>query len=179
MRAVRYTDYALRRFFQKAREKDWFENTLFVITGDHIGRIQNPYYFSRTARFEVPILYYHPKEEWRDTITSVTQHIDIMPSILDYLNYDLPYSAFGQSIFDQNRTGKAYAYLEGLFHYIDDDFVLNFNGKENKGLFDYRRDPNQLKRKNEDLPEHSKRMEQHLKAVIQRHHQGMIFNKLH
>ncbi len=179
MRAVRYTDYALGQFFQKIKKEPWFDRTLFVITGDHIGLIDKPYYFSRTSRFEVPILYYHPQEQWRDTITSVTQHIDIMPSILDYLNYDLPYTAFGQSVFDPNRQGRAYAYLEGLYHYIDDDFVLNFDGRENRGMFDFRKDPHQHHPMNKELPEHNKRMEEHLKAVIQRHHRAMLHNSLY
>ena len=101
-----------------------------------------------------------------------------MPSVLDYLNYDLPYAAFGQSIFNPERKGRAYAYLEGIYHYIDDDFVLNFDGQKNRGIFDFRKDPNQLKRKNEEQPAHAQLMEQHLKAVIQRHHRGMLFNDL-
>src|SRR5699024_5906545 len=33
--AVRYTDYALGKFIENAREKPWFKNTVFVIVADH------------------------------------------------------------------------------------------------------------------------------------------------
>ena len=34
-KCIRYTDHALRRFFETARRQPWFKNTLFVLTSDH------------------------------------------------------------------------------------------------------------------------------------------------
>ena len=34
-RCIQYTDFALKRFFEKASTMPWYKNTLFVITADH------------------------------------------------------------------------------------------------------------------------------------------------
>ena len=34
---VAYFDHALQKFFETAEQMPWYKNTLFVITGDHIG----------------------------------------------------------------------------------------------------------------------------------------------
>ena len=32
---VEYADWALRKFFEEARKQPWFDNTIFVLEGDH------------------------------------------------------------------------------------------------------------------------------------------------
>ena len=32
---VEYADWALRQFFEEARKQPWFDNTIFVLEGDH------------------------------------------------------------------------------------------------------------------------------------------------
>ncbi len=35
LKAIAYSDYALRRFFETAQTRPWYKDTLFVITADH------------------------------------------------------------------------------------------------------------------------------------------------
>ena len=35
MQIVEYADWALRQFFEEARKQPWFDNTIFVLEGDH------------------------------------------------------------------------------------------------------------------------------------------------
>src|SRR5690606_8519886 len=37
--AVKYADWALGQFFREAKTKDWYDNTLFVVMGDHGARV--------------------------------------------------------------------------------------------------------------------------------------------
>ena len=32
---MKYTDYALKRFFEMAKQQKWYKNTIFVIVADH------------------------------------------------------------------------------------------------------------------------------------------------
>ena len=32
---IGYTDFSFKKFFEASKEEDWFDNTIFVITGDH------------------------------------------------------------------------------------------------------------------------------------------------
>ncbi|HEY3423192.1 MAG TPA: sulfatase-like hydrolase/transferase, partial [Negativicutes bacterium] len=56
---VRYSDYALGKFFDQSRDHSWFNNTLFVVVADHgarvYGRAQIP-----IKSYEIPLLIYAP-----------------------------------------------------------------------------------------------------------------------
>ena len=113
-RATLYTDWALGQFFEEARKQIWFDNTLFVITADHTGEHSTrEEYQTVVGRYKIPILYYKPNEIKAAVLPRAGQQIDIVPSILDFLNFDAPYLSFGRSIFTPLSTpdpkGEQYA----------------------------------------------------------------------
>ena len=84
--SVGYADFALQNFFNLASQASWYANTLFVITADHTGPANSPYYQTSKGIFEIPIIYYCPSDSTlRGINTNVTQQGDILPSILDFL----------------------------------------------------------------------------------------------
>ncbi|MEY4903750.1 MAG: hypothetical protein RLZZ292_1565 [Bacteroidota bacterium] len=147
----------------------------------------------------------HPPLLWRGKGGGLSQ-IDILPSILDYLHYDLPYPAFGTSIFEGNNFEDSpfekntfqdsffvekgilkkiflkkrynYNYFDGVYQIMDGQYILLFDGKENLGLFDYLLDPNLQKNIALSSPEATQRLERQLKLVLQRHHVAMMRNEL-
>jgi phosphoglycerol transferase MdoB-like AlkP superfamily enzyme len=104
-RSVLYTDDALRQFFDTAKKQSWFDKTLFVIAADHIGAgCLEPKYQTKVGRYAIPILFYKPNEIKPEVLqNSVVQQQDIMPSVLDFLNYKKPFLSFGRSIFNKNK----------------------------------------------------------------------------
>jgi len=80
---VLYTDDALRQFFRDYRERPEFENTIFVITGDH--RLIPIPQSSQIARYHVPLIVYSPLLERRATFASVSTHADVVPTLLGFL----------------------------------------------------------------------------------------------
>ncbi|MEK7257271.1 MAG: sulfatase-like hydrolase/transferase, partial [Bacteroidota bacterium] len=48
---VEYVDWSLQKFFREASQKDWFENTLFVIVADHGSSV--------VKRYDLPLSYVH------------------------------------------------------------------------------------------------------------------------
>ncbi len=105
-RSVLYTDDALRQFFETVKKQSWFSNTLFVIAADHIGAgCLEPKYQTKVGRYNIPILFYKPNEIKAELLqNTVVQQQDIMPSILDFLNYKHPFLSFGRSIFNKNKS---------------------------------------------------------------------------
>lgn len=107
-RCIEYTDFALRKFFDQVSKMPWYNNTLFVITADHASaQINLKEYNTARGYFSVPIIFFDPgvvtvndTGEPQPLIDEIVQQIDIMPSILSYLNYDRPYVAFGRNVFD-------------------------------------------------------------------------------
>ena len=108
---VQYTDLALRKFFDSIKDQDWFNNTLFVITADHTNRSYTPIYRNNMGIFRVPIAFYDPSNSDLKSYTNdIIQQVDIMPSVLSYLNYPNDYMAFGNDIFDEKQEKYAISY---------------------------------------------------------------------
>ncbi len=58
---VAYTDYSLKKFFEKASKMSWFDNTLFVFTADHANQSYYPEYKTNIGVFAVPIIFHKPE----------------------------------------------------------------------------------------------------------------------
>lgn len=89
LKSVRYTDYSLEKFFACARTKDWYANTLFILTADHTGpELSKAGGF--VERYEIPLVFYGPNMPWLKKLNTAqpAQQIDILPTILDVLNLE-------------------------------------------------------------------------------------------
>jgi phosphoglycerol transferase MdoB-like AlkP superfamily enzyme len=180
VRSFRYADDALRQFFATAATKPWFNRTLFVLSADHIGLInpEHPQYYSQNGRFKIPILFYYPNGKLKGENNAVCQQIDIMPSVLDYLHYDLPFSAFGRSIFGNEANHYFYGYSDNIYQISDGKFSLLYDGKEIQDLYDLNQNPEMNKNVNDQYPEMKQLFLEKLKAYIQRYNQSMVKNGL-
>jgi phosphoglycerol transferase MdoB-like AlkP superfamily enzyme len=176
--SVMYTDYSLREFFKTAEKKDWFDNTLFVITADHTSEGYYPYYQSSVGQYAIPFIFYRKNSDLKGFSDEIVQQTDIMPSILNYLGYDQDYVAFGSSVFDTTAPRFSIHYISGLYGLIKDGYLLEYDGNRSTGLFDLNADKLQthnLVRQN--LPV-MKNLENFLKALVQQYNNRMIENRL-
>ncbi len=177
--SIGYTDYSLRKFFETAKKMPWFKNTLFVLSADHTGVSGDEFYSNRIGNNAIPIIYYLPNSNLKKLDSTVTQQIDIMPSVLDYINYPFNYFAFGNSVFDSTGQHHALMYYSGLYQLIDKDYVLEFEGDRAGYLYNYSNDS--LLKNNVILKEAAKgkEMERKIKAIIQTYQHSLITNKMH
>jgi uncharacterized sulfatase len=84
---ILYTDHALKEFMDQYRKRPEFNNTIFIITGDHGMQELNLYRFSFLERFHVPLIIYSPMlKKRRPTFYSVSSHLDITPTVLAMLH---------------------------------------------------------------------------------------------
>lgn len=174
---VEYTDWALQTFFKDAAKMPWYNNTLFVITSDHTGPSDNPFYLNPVGNYRIPILLFDPSVNLGQTIQTVTQQIDIMPTILEYLNYPEPYFAFGKNALDLNKKSFALSYLNSTYQFITDNYFLQFDGTNTLGMYDLPTD-SLLKNNlvNAGYPEKVE-IENKLKAVIQTYNGRLLNNQ--
>lgn len=182
-KTVEYTDMALRKFFDHARRQPWYNNTLFVLTGDHTNMTEYPYYRTNLGTFQVPVVFYHPA----DTLfqggehPGIAQHIDIMPTILGYTGCARPYVAFGIDLL-ATPEAETYAveYVNGIYQIIQGDYLLQFDGENATGLYQFTTD-SLLTRNLLSSPghsEHGQQLSTLLKAFVQSYMQRMNENKL-
>lgn len=81
--SILYTDDALKLYFEKAKTLPGYENTVFIITGDH--RLPDLPMDTRIGRYHVPLIVYSPMLKEARSIKAVSSQFDIAPSILSFL----------------------------------------------------------------------------------------------
>ena len=176
--SIGYSDYSLSKFFKSASKMPWFENTLFVITADHTSENYYPQYQTMLGNYSIPIVFYRPDSELKSFTKHIAQQIDIMPSVLSFLNFDKDYIAFGKDLFNEQTDNFAVSYLNENYQIIKGDNVLSFNGKESVSLHNYKLDnllKNNLIEKEDSV---RNEMETFLKAIIQQYNDRIINNNL-
>lgn len=187
-KCIRYTDNALRRFFQTASQQPWFNNTIFVIMADHTNQLTRPESLTSLGLFTIPIAIYDPSGELpRGKMNRVAQQIDITPTLLSIFGYDKPYLAFGKNLLSQdsaNFINWAVNYCNDIYQYVEDDYLLQFDGENIVALYNYVADPLQkhnlledskFKKQNSKLIDH---MTLRLKAIVQSYMRRMVENRL-
>jgi len=176
-RSIAYADYSLKKFFETAKKTEWFDNTLFVLTADHTSYTNSKIYGNKFGMYNIPILYYAPEKIPAKQSEKITQQVDIMPSVLDFLNYDKQFYSFGNSVFSK-ANDYSVNYLSGVYQYINGDFTYLFDGDSSIALYNFKNDSllyhNMLGYK----PKTIKRMNKELKAIIQTYNNDLINNKL-
>lgn len=83
---VVYTDDAYRYFFNEYKKRPDYNNTIFIITGDH--RMPEIPILNQLDRFHVPLIIFSPMLKRTAVFSSVSSQFDIAPSILAFLNKD-------------------------------------------------------------------------------------------
>lgn len=197
-KVVRYTDYALSEFFKTAKKMPWYNNTLFVIVADHPAQsvipsntddIENSgeelssylatYYKNTSGRYAIPILLFSPGDSsFIGTNQNTVQQTDLMPTILDYLNYDEPFISFGSSIFSNDTNGVALQFVNGLYQITSGKYSLLFDGTKSVSLFNNENDPGHKVNLVNKETETAKKLELKIKAILQEYFNRMIDNNM-
>ena len=103
---VKYTDYALKLFFELAKKESWFKDTVFVIVSDHCassaGRTELP-----LDRYRIPCLIYADFLE-AEQIDKLASQIDVMPTVMGLLNFSYESKFLGQDIRTWYYQPRAY-----------------------------------------------------------------------
>ena len=172
-----YSDDALRKYFNRVKNADWYENTVFIITADHTAQSVDKKYGSSKGIYAIPLVIFDPSNTVHQLIKNTTQQADITPTALDYLGIPVDMIAFGQSALNANQDGFSVSYLSGLYQLIRNEHTILFDGE--KLVSAYYNDDNQLKTRFIQKPTKAiNESEEKLKAIIQAYNDRMINNKL-
>jgi hypothetical protein len=157
----------------------WFKNTLFVLTADHATVSDFPEYQTDCGYMSIPIAFYHGGDSLMPSVyNTISQQTDIMPSVLSYLHYNGPVTSFGKSIFTETNSHFAANYNNGGFQWLQDQYLLQYDGKKTTGLFDYVNDRLLKKNLRDQMPMKRDSLEIKMKAFIQQYHNRLTEDKL-
>lgn len=181
-KCIRYTDMALREFFETAKKQPWYKNTIFIMTSDHTNAIDHKEYATDLGVYVAPILFFDPSGEMpRGQRQGIAQQIDIMPTILNYLGYNKPYVAFGIDLFNTPADKTwAVSYNGGIYQYVKGDYFIQFDGTKLKAAYNYKKDWMMTTNLVNDQSKEAvlTAMTKELKAIIQSYMQRMQNNAL-
>jgi phosphoglycerol transferase MdoB-like AlkP superfamily enzyme len=104
---VKYTDYAIKEFINKATTKPWFKDTIFVILADHNGGSAGKNTLP-TYRYKIPLMIYAPEIIKPKVVHKLASQIDTMPTVMGVLNFSYKSLFYGNNILDDSFKQRAF-----------------------------------------------------------------------
>ena len=106
---VKYTDWAIGNFLDRAAAKPWFKNTVFVIVADHCassaGKTDLP-----VERYHIPAIIYAPAHIAPARMDRLASQIDLAPTLLGLLHFKYESRFLGYDMFDL-EPGRERAFI--------------------------------------------------------------------
>ncbi len=171
--SMRYADWSLGEFFRIARSEKYFQDTLFIVTGDH-GFGSPPAITGMNAeRFHVPLLFYAPGvfPDLKGRRQTVASQVDIGPSLIGLLGLNRPHQGWGRNLFASSLADSGFAVVKPSggkeeVALIEGNYLLMRSPKEKARLYRYSLD---FPPRSELLDDEarSQAMEHRLKAYVQ------------
>ncbi len=141
--SLRFFDYSVANFIEKAKKETYFNNTIFVFFGDHgvIGNADhvypNAWTSHRLTEEHIPLIFYAPKLITPQKRKETVSQIDILPTIASLANKDYTNTSLGRNLLDSTKKGN-YAFT--IFHdagkigIVSDSFyyVHNYNTNDDE-----------------------------------------------
>lgn len=120
--AVKYADYALGQFFEKAKQSSYWKNTVFLVVADHNSRVYGAELVP-VNRFHIPALIIGADIEAKH-FKHLASQIDLLPTLLSVAGIDAEYPAIGHDLVDPvnaNSEGRAIMQFGGTQAYMQED----------------------------------------------------------
>lgn len=107
--AMRYADWALGQFFDKIKDSDFYDNTVFVLVGDHGFGTDTQLTDIDLLRFHVPLLIMGGgiQNLYGDSSDMVGSQVDIVPTVAGLLGGESRYGCWGRDLLAVNDKGFA------------------------------------------------------------------------
>ena len=143
----RFLDHSLGYYFDQARKEKYFDNTVFLIFGDHgtgNGSQDRRFGGLSPGPFHVPFLIYAPKLiKEKKSIDAVMSELDVMPTLASLMGKPYINTTLGRDILDPALEGKGGAFtftpfeFPPRFGFMDDNYYVNVEPDETYSLYDF------------------------------------------
>lgn len=132
---VRYADWALGQFFERARQAPYWENTIFLVVADHDSRV-----FGETL---VPVRHFHipavivgggiaPRQD-----ESIISQIDLPPTLLSLAGITCTHPMLGHDL-TRSTPNRAIMQYENNYGYLKGDDLVVLLPSKSAAQFSYK-----------------------------------------
>ena len=99
---VEYADWSIRQFIHKASQQPWFDNTIFVLLGDHGKLVGNPDSEMPQSYNHIPLMFYAPALLTAEEKENFGGQIDVAPTLLGMLRINYIQNNLGIDLLKDN-----------------------------------------------------------------------------
>jgi len=125
LNSLYYADWAIGEFFKLAKQTDYYRNTIFILTGDHISPFDaEPKHVP--SRYHIPLLIIGP-DLAPAKIDRIGSQLDILPSIIDLAGWSMPYTGLGRSLFQETPPSGIFTVNGNIIDWIEANAWLSHN----------------------------------------------------
>lgn len=122
LNACYYTDKSLGEFIRQAKKKDWWDNTLIIITADHGHRFPNPDELKEKERFKIPMLWLGGAVAKQDTlIQTFGVQTDISNTLLSQFGIHASDFTFSKNLMAPDAKSFAVYVFNNGYGYVAPD----------------------------------------------------------
>mgnify|MGYP003290924014 CR=1 FL=1 len=125
MQALEYADWSLGHFMALASECSWYDETLFVITGDHGSAIGVDYEINESFN-HVPLIFYSPKHIAPEVRNDLVSQMDITPTAMSMLGVEYDNHTMGIDLTQHSRRMIPYG-ADGHIAARDEHWIYNYD----------------------------------------------------
>ena len=139
--AMKYSDWALGQFFRRIKKTPYYDNTIFVIVGDHGFGTDDQLTEVNLLRFHVPMLILGSDIQ-PARFSRVGSQVDIIPTILGQVEGESTQPCFGRDLLAIDSTDKGFAIIkasgnEPTTALVEADRILTFDQERGSHLYRY------------------------------------------
>lgn len=131
LRIVEFADHALKEFIDRARQEEWFDNTIFVFVGDHGKLVGTPRSDMPLSFNHVPLLIYSPATIEPRQIDDLGGQTDIAPTLLGLLQIDYTNNGFGIDLLREKRRAVVFT-SDDAIGCVNDSLFYIYKPKEDQ-----------------------------------------------
>lgn len=133
--SVFYTDQCLGDFIQQAKQSDWWNNTLLILTADHGSRRPGNIQYHSPQKFTIPMLWLGGALAVKDTvINSFASQTDVPATLFSQLPVDYPKEKFrfSRNILADSTSGFSFYVFNDGFGFLSEDVTLVYDNVAEK-----------------------------------------------
>ncbi len=133
---VAYADWSLRKFFELAKQQPWYNNTVFVLLGDHGAVVGQQTYDVPLSYNHIPLMVVVPSDPEPKVFAQPCCQIDVFPTVMGLLNEPYVNNTMGIDAINHPRP-YAYFCADNVVGCVDSKWLYIYRTDGRESLYDY------------------------------------------
>jgi len=134
--AVMYTDYAIRQFFNKIKNKPWYKNTVVLLVADHCASSAGKDEID-ISKYHIPCLVVNLPNKSKERISKMCSQIDLYPTLFHLLGWEYESNLFGRNVLEDDYVPRIILGTYQQLAYLRNDSLVVLGPKRSAETFLY------------------------------------------